>query len=131
MEAGSAWLWLQPVVQQHYRHHVRQARAAELLEGRDRARRQAEADRHAWAAERTALKSAAAGLQVHGHSNLCLCLRHRSLQTRVRCPEVHRLRNQQQLCTASSNDCCRRVELCSCCTKPHAWTLAKLLTACS
>lgn len=41
-----------------------QARAAELLEARDRARRQAEAQRHAWAAERTALKSAAATLQV-------------------------------------------------------------------
>ena len=52
---------------------MRQARAAELLEGRDRARRQAEADRHAWAAERTALKSAIAGLQVRSHS---LCRSH-------------------------------------------------------
>ena len=50
------------------RHRVHQARAAELLEGRDRARRQAEADRHAWAAERTALKSAVVGLQVNSHS---------------------------------------------------------------
>jgi hypothetical protein len=45
-------------------NHVQQARAAELLASRDRARRQAEAQRHTWAAERTALKSAAAGLQV-------------------------------------------------------------------